>query len=129
MRLGYTLIYVQNVQTTVEQYERCLGIARRFIHESGTYAEMETDSTTVLGFVEDGLAALSIPDYRHNRPTEPPAGIEIGFLTDDVPAAYERAVTGGMTTAMPPTFKPWGQTVAYVRDQNGVLIELCTPMG
>jgi lactoylglutathione lyase len=24
---------------------------------------------------------------------------------------------------------PWGQTVAYVRDNNGFLVELCTPMG
>jgi hypothetical protein len=25
--------------------------------------------------------------------------------------------------------KPWGQTVAYLRDINGVLVELATPMG
>lgn len=26
-------------------------------------------------------------------------------------------------------FKPHGQTVAYVRDPDGFLIEICTPMG
>jgi lactoylglutathione lyase len=30
---------------------------------------------------------------------------------------------------MAPTKKPWGQTVAYVRDLDGHLVELCTPMG
>lgn len=24
---------------------------------------------------------------------------------------------------------PWGQTIAYVADINGFLVELCTPMG
>jgi len=27
-----------------------------------------------------------------------------------------------------PETKPWGQTVAYVRDRNGFLVELCSPM-
>lgn len=26
-----------------------------------------------------------------------------------------------------PVTKPWGQTVAYVRDLNGLLVELATP--
>jgi lactoylglutathione lyase len=30
---------------------------------------------------------------------------------------------------MKPTVKPWGQTVAYVRDLNGTLVELGTPVG
>jgi hypothetical protein len=28
-----------------------------------------------------------------------------------------------------PVSKPWGQTVAYVRDLDGFLVELCTAMG
>jgi hypothetical protein len=27
----------------------------------------------------------------------------------------------------PPEKKPWGQTVSYVRDDDGVLVEICTP--
>jgi hypothetical protein len=29
----------------------------------------------------------------------------------------------------PPEQMPWGQTVAYVADLDGFLVELCTPMG
>ena len=28
-----------------------------------------------------------------------------------------------------PVTKPWGQTVAYVRDGDGVLVELCSAFG
>lgn len=34
-----------------------------------------------------------------------------------------------LTGTVEPFEKPWGQTVGYVRDINGVLIELCSPMG
>jgi hypothetical protein len=27
-----------------------------------------------------------------------------------------------------PTQKPWGQTVAYLRDNQGFLIEICSPL-
>ncbi|MDR7307276.1 hypothetical protein J2X15_002563 [Rhodoferax saidenbachensis] len=29
----------------------------------------------------------------------------------------------------PQEVMPWGQTIAYVADSNGFLVELCTPMG
>jgi uncharacterized glyoxalase superfamily protein PhnB len=41
----------------------------------------------------------------------------------------DRAVAAGAALVTPPAQKPWGQTVAHVRDLNGVLIEICTPMG
>lgn len=128
MRLGYTLIYVADVPATVEFYERCFDLPRRFLHESNEYAEMETGATA-LGFVDEALARQSVADYRLNRPADPAAGIEVGLVTDDVPAAYTRALAGGAEAVLEPTQKPWGQWVAYVRDLNGVLVELCTAMG
>ncbi len=32
------------------------------------------------------------------------------------------------TLVVEPNTKPWGQVVAYVRDLDGFLIEICTPM-
>jgi len=58
-----------------------------------------------------------------------PLGMEIGFTTDDVAAAYARAVKAGAVALKAPVTKPWGQTVAYVRCPDGSLVELCTPMG
>jgi uncharacterized glyoxalase superfamily protein PhnB len=56
-------------------------------------------------------------------------GVEIAFTTSDVQAAFDQAVGAGAKPVSKPEKKPWGQTVAYVRDNNGFLVELCTPMG
>jgi uncharacterized glyoxalase superfamily protein PhnB len=41
---------------------------------------------------------------------------------------HARALAAGAANVSDPATKPWGQTVAYVRDQTGFLVELCTPM-
>ncbi|MDP4299719.1 VOC family protein [Leptothrix discophora] len=43
--------------------------------------------------------------------------------------ALARAVEAGGTVLKPPTVKPWGLTVAYLRCPDGSLVELCTPVG
>jgi uncharacterized glyoxalase superfamily protein PhnB len=53
---------------------------------------------------------------------------EIALVTDDVAAAVERAVAAGASLVQAPKDMPWGQTIAYVGDVNGFLVELCTPM-
>jgi uncharacterized glyoxalase superfamily protein PhnB len=53
-------------------------------------------------------------------------GIELGFSCSDVEAAYAKAIQAGAIAVSAPTQKPWGQIVSYVRDHNGVLIEICS---
>ena len=48
-------------------------------------------------------------------------------MTDDVSAAYERALGAGAIGVSPPAAKPWGQVCAFVRDKDGIVVELCTP--
>ena len=57
-----------------------------------------------------------------------PAGFEVWIEAEDVPAALARAVAAGAEPVQEPVVKPWGQTVAYVRDPNGTLIELGSPV-
>ncbi|WP_353954881.1 hypothetical protein [uncultured Methylobacterium sp.] len=38
-------------------------------------------------------------------------------------------MTAGALPVAAPMTKPWGQTVAYVRDGDGVLVELCSAVG
>jgi uncharacterized glyoxalase superfamily protein PhnB len=49
-------------------------------------------------------------------------------VTSDVEKAFARAVAAGALAIAEPAPKPWGQTVAYVRDDSGFLVELCTPI-
>jgi len=45
-----------------------------------------------------------------------------------VPALLARAVEAGASVVSEPAVTPWGQTVAYLRDNAGHLVELCTPL-
>jgi lactoylglutathione lyase len=128
VRFGYTILYVADVASSLEFYERALGQRRRFLHESGQYAELDTGETA-LALAAHELAASNLPGiYRpEERPGTRPA-FEVCFVTDDVQAAFDRAVEGGAASVRPPQTKPWGQDVAYVRDPDGNLVELASPV-
>ncbi len=127
MKLGYTILYVKDVPRSVAFYEDAFGLTRRFVHELGMYAEMDTGATT-LSFAANGLAKSNLPcGFQENNPSAPPAGFEVAFVTADVHAAYDRALAAGATPVVPPAAKSWGQIVAFVRDKDGITIELCTP--
>ncbi len=128
MKLGYTILYVQDVPRSVAFYEDAFGLNRKFVHEAGMYAEMDTGGTT-LSFAANGLAKSNLAcSFRENRLSESPGGFEIALVTDDVSAAYERALSAGATAVSPPAAKPWGQVCAFVRDKDGIVVELCTPV-
>lgn len=127
MKLGYTILYVKDVPRSVAFYEDAFGLSRRFVHEAGLYAEMDTGTTT-LSFAAYGLAKSNLPGgFQEHSLSRPPAGFEIAFITDDVPAAYDRAIAAGAIPISGPAAKPWGQIVAFVRDKDGITVELCTP--
>jgi catechol 2,3-dioxygenase-like lactoylglutathione lyase family enzyme len=129
VRFAYTIIYVPDVVATLDFYEQALGLQRRFVSDDGSYGELDTGVVT-LSFASESLADHNLPDgYQPLRPTDKPAAFEVAFSTDDVAAMVDRAVAAGAALVTPPAQKPWGQTVAHVRDLNGVLIEICTPMG
>ena len=62
--------------------------------------------------------------------TVPQASVEFEVEdADAVAAGCEELTRAGFELLHPARQEPWGQTVAYVRDNNGFLVELCTPMG
>ena len=67
--------------------------------------------------------------FSRNSVARPPAGIEIAFVTDDVDTAFKKAVDAGAVPLKEPQHTHWGQRVASVLDQNGVIVELCSPLG
>lgn len=128
MKLGYTIIYVADVEASIAFFERAFGLVRRFVVPSGDYGELETGATA-LGFARHDLARDSVGrDYLAAADSPLPLGLEIALVTDDVAAAVERAVAAGAEPINAPKTKPWGQTVAYVRAPDGMLVELCSPV-
>ena len=127
MKLGYVILYVKDVLRSISFYEEAFGLKRRFVHEAGLYAEMDTGATT-LSFAAYGLAKSNLPcGFREHNLSGPPEGFEVAFTTNDVQVAYDRALAAGAISAAPPVAKPWGQIVAFVRDRDGIIVELCSP--
>ncbi len=129
MQLGYTIVYVPDVAASLAFFEQAFGLRRKFLHESGTYGELDTGATT-LSFAAHALGDLNFAGgHVHADTSAQPLGFEIALVTDDVQAAHARAVAAGAREMAAPTAKPWGQVVSYVRCPDGVLVELCTPVG
>ena len=129
MKFGYTLLYVADVERSLTFYENAFSLKRKFFHEDGEsqYGELETGATT-LGFVSHALAGSHGFDFQPSQLADKPPAFEIGLVTDDVAAAYQTAVERGAVAVAAPQAKPWGQVVSYVRDPDGFLIEICSPV-
>jgi len=123
VRFGYTILYVRDVTASLAFYERAFGLERRLLHESGQYGELETGATA-LAFAAHSLAAETVRELARSDP----AGFEICLVDEDVAGAYRRAVDAGAEAVSQPEEKPWGQRTAYVRDPDGTLIEIASPM-
>jgi lactoylglutathione lyase len=128
IQFGYTILYVQDVLRAVEFYEAAFDLQRRFIDPTGQYAELETGATA-LAFAAVELASSNLPaGFQLSCLEQPPVGIEISLVTEQVAAVFDQAVATGAVAVVAPKTKPWGQTVAYLRDPDGVLVALCSPM-
>lgn len=89
---------------------------------------METGATR-LAFAAKSLARENGFDFGKPGALESPAPFEIAFVAEDVESSFKKAVLSGAAELKKPMQKPWGQTVGYVRDCNGFLVEICSPMG
>ena len=128
MKFGYMIIYVPNVAASLAFFEKAFGFKRRFLHDSGTYGELDTGETT-LAFAAHSLGATHFPNgYVEASASLEPLGVEIAFVTSSVADAHTKAIAAGARELNPPEEKPWGQTVSYVRCPDGTLVELCTPV-
>ena len=127
MELGWVIVYVRDPASSVDFYERAFGLKRRFVHESGEFAELDT-GTTRLSFATLELGDANVGGVVPGDPAGRPANFELALVTDDVEGAVVRAREAGPPSSRTPVVKPWGQTVAYVRDPDGTLIEVCTPL-
>ena len=128
IKFAYTILYVRDVTRSVTFYETAFGFARKFISPDNDYGELLAGETT-LSFASFMLAGSNLRDgFIDSSLDNKPFGIEIGFTTDNVEETLNNAIAAGATLVEKPKTKPWGQTVAYVRDPDGFLVGICTPM-
>jgi len=129
IKFAYTILYVQDVKKALEFYENAFGFTRKFLTPENDYAELLTGEMT-LSFASTTLAKSNLREgFTESSLANKPFAIEIGFTTENVEETVGMAVNAGATVVENPKTKPWGQVVAYVRDLDGFLIEICTPIG
>src|SRR5688572_11905902 len=122
MKFGYTILYVDDVEETVAFYERAFGLKRKMVVPN-EFGELDTGSTRLSFAAKSHVETLFPIPFQRSGPKHDAAPVEIGLVTDDVQAAFDRAVAAGAVVVTQPAKKPWGQIVGYVRDNNGFLVE------
>lgn len=128
VKLGYTILYVSDVTKSIEFYEAAFGFQRKFITPENDYGELLTGETTI-SFVSLDLANSNLKNgFIASKQADKPFGIELALITDNVQKIIDKAIELGAIVTEQPIQKPWGQTVGYIRDIDGFLLEICTPM-
>lgn len=124
--LGYVILYVESLDRAVSFYRDVLGFELKL--RQGPYGELATGATT-LALSERAF----IREHIFGGVDLPPAGqgcSEIGVLVpeEEVDGLFRRAVQAGAQAVVEPIEQPWGQRVSYVRDLDGHLVEICSPV-
>ena len=126
MRFAGTVLYVGEVSAVVDFYQLAFGLELRFFDEALGFAELETGGSP-LSIASHSLGEM-LMQGGYKRPVDGrPAGVEIAFLTRDVPASFAKAIAEGASPITAPRRMPWGLEVAYVRAPEGTLIGLSEP--
>jgi lactoylglutathione lyase len=112
----YIVVYVSNMQRSTTFYRDTLGLPLRFTTPGWT--EFDTGSVTV------ALHTTGI-DKLPTMPARPPAGqAHLGFVVDDLQAAYEELIAKDVHFSLPPQKQPTGRTLAVLHDPDGLGITL-----
>lgn len=125
MIFRYTILYVDDVAASLDFYERAFALKRATLHESGQYGELSTGETKL------AFSSTALMQQLGKNPAKADSAapvFEIAFETDNVRAALDRAIEAGATLVQDVRAEPWGQTTSYVRDPNGYLVEICSPV-
>ncbi len=128
IKYAYTILYVNDVAQTISFYNNAFGFEQKMITPEKDYAEIISGSTT-LAFASLELGASNFKKgFIKSEPTKKPFGIELAFTTSDVDGIMKKAMENGAILFEEAVVKPWGQKVGYLKDINGFLLEICTPM-
>ncbi|BDD04010.1 VOC family protein [Aureibacter tunicatorum] len=128
MKFGYAIHYVADVEATLNFYNKAFGFAVKFITLEKDYGELDTGSTTI-AFASRELCELNFgKDIKLLATNGTPVGVEFAFVSEYIEEDFSRALENGAVLFSEIKVKPWGQKVGYVRDNNGFIIEICTPI-
>ena len=122
MKFKYTGTRVRDLNRSIEFYMRTMGmkeVNRGKMHTGGTYVTLKSrDSEQLLELNYYPPGNKFCEEYVEGSELD-----HLAFWCKDVRKNYEKVLAGGATSAV----EPWdesGYTLAFVRDPDGVWIEL-----
>lgn len=105
----YTILYVADVAATLDFYRAAFGFEILFLHDSGSYGELQTGGTKPC-FSSFALMEQIGKSVATTPPQKP--SFELAFETDDVAAGIRRATAVGAVLVSDVAQMAWGQTLA-----------------
>lgn len=117
MQLSHTILFVSDLDTSVEFYRDVLGLAHRFT-DAG-FAEFDT-----------GATRFSLYDRRHAEwllggdVITGARSAEVVFLVANVDGEHRRLRSLGVPVVTEPADRPWGHRTLHIADPDGFVVEL-----
>ena len=128
IQYAYTILYVKDVPKSIEFYKNALGFDQKMLTPENDYGEIMSGTTTI-AFANFELGRSNIKKgFIESDITKKPFGLELAFTTNNVEETMKKAIANGATLLESAVTKPWGQEVGYLKDLNGFILEICTPI-
>ena len=115
-------IITADVDALVAFYSAVTGLPARW--STPDFAELVTPVGT-LAIASTRTLALFGEDIARPAAND---SVIVEFLVDDVDAAHERLVAAGRAVVQEPTTMPWGNRSLLLRDPDGTVVNLFTPV-
>ncbi len=113
---NYVIIYVSDMERSVSFYRVVLGLPMKFT--SPGWTEFDTGTTTIA--LHRALNEKQSQEVQRSTP-----GLaQLGFIIDDLQAAYETLKAQDVQFSLPPQKQPSGITLAILHDPDGLGITL-----
>ncbi|MBV9356903.1 MAG: VOC family protein [Chloroflexi bacterium] len=123
--LSYACVLVRDLTRLADFYREVLQVEPEW---TGPYAEYPTGPGVFCLWSVDAYAALAGTQF---LPKSQTSSVMLEFQVDDVDAEYTRLKQSTRIEAefvLPPTTMAWGNRSIYLRDPEGNLINLFTPV-
>ena len=114
-RIGYVILYVEDLEASVEFYRDVVGFAYKFT-DAG-YAEFETEGTRF------ALYERRRAEWLTGRTVAPGAAGEVVVMVEDVDAWADRLAARRVEVLSGPADRPWGHRTVHVADPDGFVVE------
>ncbi|MDQ9090299.1 glyoxalase [Pseudoalteromonas haloplanktis] len=121
MKFVGQVIYVDNVEETLDFYYQAFGLSTSSISDNGEYGELDTGSVKIAFANHPYAQAHFKQGYIRAHPKQPALGFELRFSCTNLCESYDKAVLAGAEPLCPPCFRET-QHYAYVRAIEGTLI-------